>query len=1304
LDYISATNQTRISQGNHITTKRRNSIKTLRIFITRKVDLVLSFYNCTRSNKTQLGYLKSAKSRLIMIINQLRNIIYCILIISGVSSTLMAQTNWTGGGGDNDWNNASNWSAGIPTATSNITVLNVANLPILTSAETINDLTINTGASVTVNAGGSLSLGGNFTNNGTFTANGTGAVVFEGTTNTSISGTGNTTFQVLTVSKTGSASLTIDQEITTQAATTVSSGATLVLSAGITWNLNGNLTNQGTCTANNTGSTIILGGTTETSLSNNDFSVYNLTVAKTAGSPATNNDARVRLRSGMALTVDNHLQLNTGRIVGSGGNNLIILEASATTSAPNANSFVEGRVRKVKGVLTDFVFPVGRNGRFGRVAVANMTGGSATDHFTAEYFGTSSNNSIVDATIDDVSNREYWRLFRSGSTTCNVRLYWEDGTVSGINGPSTTVNLADLRVAQLDATTAEWTSRGNTATTGTVATTGTIDSDAGQGANFSNNDIWTLGYDDPGGTNGNEDWNIVTWVGATSTDWHTASNWSPASVPVSTDQVVIIGDRPNNPIISSAAQASTLLLSPNTSPGVTPTNLPTLTINALQTLTVGNDNTDGTLDNSGTITNNGTLTTTGQFDNNDNGVINNNTGASITACTANVGTFRNGVGSDDSPVINNFGTITVEEEQRLDNSRGGTINNQTGGIIISTGNFRNRSQNPSTATIVNDGTIQLLRDFQNNRPLTGSGTLEFTTGTRNRDSNITGNNTFSQQIVISKTNNRTTTFTVDATATNNVVIPSTAALQVNTGANLTIEGNFTNNGVFTAQTGSTVTLSGSGQNTQLSGAFTGTNAFDNLVSVKSGGLATEVLNDIEINGDLTISTGTFTINASNTLTLEGNFSNEATFNPNNSQIIFASTTDVTIGGATTTTFYDLTFNSTATNGVTLNSPVNVSNSVTFTVGFVNTTTANLLTINDGATSTVGNATSYVRGPLRKIGTTSGGNFVFPVGKGDQWARLELLDFDATSTTDHFTVEYFNARPPNSDPSQVESPLNDISWQEYWDVERGNTGGGAGSVGARLKLYWENNLFSRIDNPATSDLRIVHYNSTAGRWQDQGQLNLVQAGNTGNLTTASIQTSFSPWTFGSLSGTINGLPVTLLNFEGKKGNKQNLLRWQTIDESNISHFEVQKSTNGVDFVTFARVQALNRKQELSQYEVADHTTTQAFTIYYRLRIIEPEQPDVFSRVVALQNPQLSVEVLAYPNPFAESIQLKFLAQQNDACQLRFYDVLGKQVLQKNWTIASTGQQYYTLVTSDLKPGTYFLHFESPYGLKKFTMIK
>jgi uncharacterized repeat protein (TIGR02543 family) len=77
-------------------------------------------------------------------------------------------------------------------------------------------------------------------------------------------------------------------------------------------------------------------------------------------------------------------------------------------------------------------------------------------------------------------------------------------------------------------------------------------------------------------------WQIPTWTGATSTDWNTASNWSPAAVPTSTDNVIIPSSGITNfPVVSG------------------------LTIDAGKTVTL-NSNTRLTVN--GNIVNNGTLT------------------------------------------------------------------------------------------------------------------------------------------------------------------------------------------------------------------------------------------------------------------------------------------------------------------------------------------------------------------------------------------------------------------------------------------------------------------------------------------------------------------------------------------------------------------------------------------------------------------------------------------------------------------------------------------------------------------------
>ncbi|MBU2554762.1 MAG: T9SS type A sorting domain-containing protein [Bacteroidetes bacterium] len=76
---------------------------------------------------------------------------------------------WVGNAGS-DWNTGSNWSAGsVPLISEDIIIPNVATKPIINSGigASCNNLTINVGASLTINSGGSLITNGSITNNGT---------------------------------------------------------------------------------------------------------------------------------------------------------------------------------------------------------------------------------------------------------------------------------------------------------------------------------------------------------------------------------------------------------------------------------------------------------------------------------------------------------------------------------------------------------------------------------------------------------------------------------------------------------------------------------------------------------------------------------------------------------------------------------------------------------------------------------------------------------------------------------------------------------------------------------------------------------------------------------------------------------------------------------------------------------------------------------------------------------------------------------------------------------------------------------
>ena len=99
------------------------------------------------------------------------------------------------GSSSTDWNTAANWSTGsVPTSTKDVIIANVANDPVISNITAeVNDLTIESGATLLIEDNGNLTVAGNLVNSGTFTvqsnSDGTGSLITEGSV------TGSTTLQ-----------------------------------------------------------------------------------------------------------------------------------------------------------------------------------------------------------------------------------------------------------------------------------------------------------------------------------------------------------------------------------------------------------------------------------------------------------------------------------------------------------------------------------------------------------------------------------------------------------------------------------------------------------------------------------------------------------------------------------------------------------------------------------------------------------------------------------------------------------------------------------------------------------------------------------------------------------------------------------------------------------------------------------------------------------------------------------------------------------------------------------------------------
>ena len=166
---------------------------------------------------------------------------------------------------------------------------------------------------------------------------------------------------------------------------------------------------------------------------------------------------------------------------------------------------------------------------------------------------------------------------------------------------------------------------------------------------------------------------------------------------------------------------------------------------------------------------------------------------------------------------------------------------------------------------------------------------------------------------------------------------------------------------------------------------------------------------------------------------------------------------------------------------------------------------------------------------------------------------------------------------------------------------------------------------------------------------------------------------------------NPLPVTLESFTGKNSGVVNHLSWKTTAEKNFSHFELQRSADGIRFDKVTSINA-NKVATGSSYTYTDEHPLQGINIY-RLNMVDIDGRAALSDVVKLvvaSGDGLSVNV--YPNPVTQQLQVNVAGKIGDKAQIQLINING-QVLQM---IPVSGQQT-PVDMNGYAAGTYMIRY-------------
>lgn len=138
-----------------------------------------------------------------------------------------------------------------------------------------------------------------------------------------------------------------------------------------------------------------------------------------------------------------------------------------------------------------------------------------------------------------------------------------------------------------------------------------------------------------------------------------------------------------------------------------------------------------------------------------------------------------------------------------------------------------------------------------------------------------------------------------------------------------------------------------------------------------------------------------------------------------------------------------------------------------------------------------------------------------------------------------------------------------------------------------------------------------------------------------------------------------LPVELVAFNGKHQESDIRLYWSTASEKNNSHFDVERSADGIHFTTIGRVTGAFNSATLHTYELYDTHPLQGIN-YYRLAQYDMDSTRHNSRIIALYKTSLSEELFTVvPNPSSTSFTLVLHADFANTT-VTITDAIGKTV--------------------------------------------
>ncbi len=282
-----------------------------------------------------------------------------------------------------------------------------------------------------------------------------------------------------------------------------------------------------------------------------------------------------------------------------------------------------------------------------------------------------------------------------------------------------------------------------------------------------------------------------------------------------------------------------------------------------------------------------------------------------------------------------------------------------------------------------------------------------------------------------------------------------------------------------------------------------------------------------------------------------------------------------------------------------------------------------------------------------------------------------------SVADYTHGQSINNLPGIPEPVRKGEPIGYYLDRNYFIHNPGLAGN------AEVQLFFTKNELSRLweeDNTIDiNNLGIVRQSGAACADDfDAGAGDIILLQSTTGIAEEVFWVNFTTSGFSNfyITKADIALPLQLISFKVRENNCAAILEWTTADEINVSHFDIEKSTDGVSFSSIATVNARNTSGE-NNYTLAVPAANGK--TFFRLKMTDIDGTVKYSNIRLLTTRCGHVPQI-YPNPVHTVITLKNTDAGNIAA-IRIISADGRVVKEmaavatQQYDIASLGNGYY-----------------------------